>query len=90
MRDLYLKVPDYNTLRAHLQANDIIIEGNYLQNEQFILDYIGKIPKAIDEEDNVTEWTANDRFNVRLIDEELILFDGFESISPETPYRMFS
>jgi hypothetical protein len=92
MEDLFLKIANKAALDAII--NPLLPEGetfgNYFQNDQFALDYIGKIPKAFNEEGEVTEWSTQNRFNVRLIDESVTLFDEFENVYPETPYRVFS
>ena len=70
------------------------IENNYYQNDDFILDLIGKIPKTTDEEGNVLTWTMYVRFNVRLIEnperEPCTLFDHMTNLNPEIPYRVFA
>lgn len=91
MKDLYLKATSYAALISYLTENGIEMTGEYFQNEQFIIDWIGKVPKIIDEETGeVTEWFTQYRFNVRLLDESVTLFDSFTSVHPETPYRIFS
>jgi len=91
MKDLYLKATSYAALVSLLAGNGIEMEGNYFQNEQFIVDWIGKVPKVTDEETGeVIEWFTQYRFNVRLLDESVTLFDSFTSVYPETPYRVFS
>jgi hypothetical protein len=89
MKDLYLKATSRTALETFLANNGLTLEGNYLQTADFILDWIGKIPKTIDEEGNVIEWFTSYRFNVRLLT-ETTLFDGFTHFEPETPFRMFS
>jgi len=95
MKDLYLKATSLEALQIHLIANDVIKEASemtgYFQNEDLIIDWIGKVPKVTDEETGeVTEWYPDFRFNVRLLDETSTLFDTFQSVFPETPYRVFS
>lgn len=91
MEDLYLKATSYNALQSHLEENGINLESNYFQNHDFILDWIGKVPKTVDDETGeVTEWFTQYRFNVRLINHEVTIFESFTTVHPETPYRMFS
>lgn len=91
MEDLYLKATSYNALVSILAENGIELEGNYYQNDDFILDWIGKVPKTVDEETGeVTEWFTSYRFNVRLLNPEITIFNSFTPVHPETPYRMFS
>lgn len=88
--DLFLKVESYEALQAFLQQHGCVLEGNYHQCDGYIIDYIGKIPKINEETGEVVEWSRWEHFNVRLVDEDINIFDSFESVLPDTPYRKFS
>ncbi|TDO21890.1 hypothetical protein [Pedobacter duraquae] len=91
MKDLYLRTTNIQALKLFLCENGIDLESEYLQNNQFILEWIGKVPKTKNPETGeVLTWFTGQRFNVRLIDENCTLFDGFTNLNPETPYRTFS
>lgn len=91
MRDLYLKATSFTALKAHLSANSITMESNYFQNEGVIIDWIGKVPETFDlETGEVLSYFTQHRFNVRLLNDSLTLFDIFTNVFPETPYRTFS
>lgn len=89
MKDYFFKTPD----RTVLSQLEIEMEGDYYQDENFIIDWIGKLPKTFDDEGHVTSWTENERFNVRVINPEYeTTFDnltGAVPVAPETPYRVF-
>jgi hypothetical protein len=90
MRTLFLKATSYKALQEHLLAHDCHLTGQNLQCDGFIVDWIGKIPKTLDEEGIPTEWFTYQRFNVLLIDENVTIFDSFDQFNPEEPYRVFS
>lgn len=89
--DLFLKVESYEALQSFLRQQGCEMEGHYTQCQDYLVDFIGKIPKATNPETGeVVEWSEQARFNVRLLKSGITIFDDFVSISPETPYRMFS
>lgn len=95
MKDLFLKATSLEALQIHLISNDVIKEApemiSYFQNEDLVIDWIGKVPQTTDAETGeVLTWYPDYRFNVRLLDETNTLFDTFTNVFPETPYRVFS
>ena len=86
MRDLYLMIKNKEALEALIGSP---IEGTYFENEDFIVDFIGKIPRY-DEEGNFISWTMYVRFNVRLLNEDCTIFDHMTNLTPEVPYRVFA
>jgi hypothetical protein len=36
------------------------------------------------------EWSEQDRFDVRLMNEDYVMFNDFVNVHPETPSRVFS
>lgn len=91
MKDLYLETTSKKALINFLADNGYAMEGNYFECSDFIIDYIGKIPEVKDQETGeVTKWYANERFNVRLLNDDNTLFNDFVSFTPALPYRVFS
>lgn len=90
MRDIFLKADTREALDDHLATHDIIIQGNYYQDDSMIIDWIGKVPRSVNQDGEVTEWYSGYRFNVRLIDESVNIFSVFTEVSPDIPYRVFS
>lgn len=91
MKDLYLKATSKQQVLDLLAVKGLTMESDYFENEDFVIDWIGKVPKVINEgTGEVESWFTDFRFNVRLIDESDDSFDGFVNVYPETPYRVFS
>lgn len=96
--DYYLRTTSKESFLQDLNRSDIDIEmeGNYFQDENMIIDWIGQIPNPIetDEEGNIIgEITYKEglHVNIRSINElDLNKFQYTVSVYPEIPYRIFS
>lgn len=89
--DLYLHCSSKEDVAALLSLQEGETLGNYYENEQFVLDWIGLVPEALDEEGNVTAWAEGLHFNVYAKpgyeEETNELFNHFEKAFPYTPFR---
>lgn len=89
--DLYLRCSAKEEVAALLTLEDGQVFEHYYENELFVLDWVGQIPTAFDEEGNVTEWADGQHFNVYAKsgheEETNLLFNSFERAFPYTPFR---
>ncbi len=89
MTDFYLKTDNKAAVLAEL---GIEMEGNYYQDENYIIDWIGQIP--IIQDDEVTGYKEGDHFNVRVLNPDFEeTFNNLTSavtVYPEPPYRIFA
>ena len=98
MRDLFLKTTDKQDIAEVLEPFfsefQPTLENYFEVVDSFIVDYIGRLPLVINHDDPENEyvevWSDKVYFNVRLVDETITLFDGFEDIAPELPTRTFA
>jgi len=96
--DYYLRTTSKEAFLQDLQRAGIEIEmeGNYFQDENMIIDWIGQIPNPIevDEEGNIIgEITYKEGLHVNIRSVNIIdvtLFENTQDVYPEQPYRMFS
>lgn len=89
--DLYLRCSSKEDVAALLSLQEGETLEHYFENEQFVLDWVGQIPTAFDEEGNVTTWAEGLHFNVYAKpgyeEETNLLFNHFEKAFPYTPFR---
>lgn len=96
--DYYLRTTNKEDFIQDLQRAGIEIEmeGNYFQDENIIIDWIGLIPNTVevDEEGNIIgEITYKEGLHVNIRSVNIIditLFENTLDVYPEIPYRMFS
>lgn len=89
--DLYLRTEAKANVTALLTLEEDQVFENYFENDLFIIDWIGQIPTAFDEEGNVASWAEGLHFNVYAKpgheSEVNLLFTHFERAFPYTPFR---
>lgn len=89
--DLYLRCESKSEVAALLSLEEDQVFEHYFENELFVLDWVGQIPTAFDEEGNVTSWAEGLHFNVYAKpgheSEVNLLFNHFERAFPYTPFR---
>jgi hypothetical protein len=91
--DYYLKTTSKEAFLQDL-ANagiEIEMEGNYFQNQNIIIDWIGLIPNEIENENEELTYKEGQHVNIRSI--ELIDISKFLNsidVHPAIPYRIFS
>jgi hypothetical protein len=96
--DYYLKTTSKQDFIQDLQRAgiEITLDNNYYQNENLIIDWIGKIPLPIelDEEGNLIgeiQYYEGEHVNIRSINQiDVSKFENTVDVYPEPPYRMFS
>lgn len=96
--DYYLKTTSKQDFIHDLQTIgiEITLDNNYYQDENIIIDWIGKIPYPIetDQEGNIigeVVYREGKHVNIRSITElDTTQFVNTSDVYPETPYRVFS
>lgn len=96
--DYYLRTTSKQAFLQDLASLglEIDLENNYYQDENIIIDWIGKIPNEIetDEDGNlIGEITYKSGYHVNIRcsgNFDCSLLTSTESVYPDLPYRMFS
>lgn len=93
--DYYLRTISKQTFLEDLQKAGIEIEmeGNYYQDINIIIDWIGLIPLLIeiDEPIGETQYYEGQHVNIRSVEPiDISKFENTVDVHPQPPYRMFS
>jgi hypothetical protein len=91
--DYYLKTTSKEAFLQDLKKAGIEIEmeGDYYQDKNIIIDWIGLIPNEIQNEDEELTYKDGQHLNIRSKEEiDLSKFKNTEDVHPELPYRIFS
>jgi hypothetical protein len=91
--DYYLKTTSKEAFLQDLQRAGIEIEmeGNYFQNQNIIIDWIGLIPNEIQNEDDPVTYREGQHLNIRSREPiDISKFKNTQDVYPSPPYRIFS
>ena len=91
--DYYLKTTSKEDFLQDLVkvGIEIEMEGNYYQDENIIIDWIGQIPDPIVNEDDPIIYKEGQHVNIRSNQPiDVTLFENTLDVYPEVPYRIFS
>jgi hypothetical protein len=91
--DYYLKTTSKEAFLQDLQRAGIEIEmqGNYFQNQNIIIDWIGLIPNEVENEDDPVTYKEVQHVNIRSREPiDISKFENTQDVHPQPPYRMFS
>jgi translation initiation factor IF-3 len=91
--DYYLKTTSKQAFISDLKKAriEIEMEGNYFQNQNIIIDWIGLIPNEIQNEDEELTYKEGQHLNIRSREPiDISKFENTENVYPAPPYRIFS
>lgn len=99
--DLFINTSNPTLVKSQLQTYGITFDGSAGIHDNFVIDWIGKIPATLDSNTGeVLTWQAGEFFNVRIQDKPKVsantIKTAIQSMSltvlptPATPYRVFS